>query len=300
MDQHHFDVHHAIAYGIPGAILLNNFIFWIRKNRANGVHFHEGRTWTYNSVAALQELFPYMGIKQIRGAIDKLIENDVLIKRDLSKGRADRSLWYALVNEEAFYGADEHSAKRANVKGHSAKRASHSAERASALCQKGESSIYTDKNTTNNTDNAPPSAPQESTSSAVAVVAPKATNPVDQVFFHWQQVMQCPRAKLDTKRRTAVQARLKDGYTAADLMQAIDGCRASDWHMGKNKDGKVFNDLELICRDAGKVDGFMAQTTRAPQAGSAGESLKEKNDRITAQVMRGGFDSDLRTIDMEA
>lgn len=296
MDQHHFDVLHAIDHGIPAAILLNNFIFWIRKNRANGVHFHEGRTWTYNSVAAFQDLFPYMGVKQIRGAIDKLIENNVLIKRDLSRGRSDRSLWYALVNEEALFGVDEHSAKRANAKNHSAKRASHSAERASALSQKGNSSIYTDKNTVENTDKGAPSAPVESASTEVALVVPKILSPVEQVFAHWQAVMQMPRAKLDAKRRAAVRARLNDDYTAADLMQAIDGCRRSEWHMGKNDKNRKFNDLELICRDAARVDGFMTQPAQTPVP--AGGSDADWKGYLQRRQQRAAG-NDPYTIDME-
>jgi hypothetical protein len=299
MKQHHFDIEHAAAYGVYEAIVINHFQFWIFNNRANGVNFHDGHFWSYNSVAALTETFSYWKPDQIRRTLERLVKADVLIKGMYAK-KLDRSTWYAFADEDKFLGERSSSANMPNRERTRQKSQMSSANTPGEFGINAESSIYTDKNTDKNTDNAPPSAPQESTSSAVAVVAPKATNPVDQVFFHWQQVMQCPRAKLDTKRRTAVQARLKDGYTAADLMQAIDGCRNSDWHMGKNKDGKVFNDLELICRDAGKVDGFMAQTTRTPQAGSAGESLKEKNDRIMAQVMRGGPDSDLRTIDMEA
>ena len=55
---HSFDIAHAKEYGLPEGILINNFQFWIAKNRANGRHQHEGRTWTYNTAKALAELLP--------------------------------------------------------------------------------------------------------------------------------------------------------------------------------------------------------------------------------------------------
>ncbi|NEX23921.1 hypothetical protein G3480_27360, partial [Thiorhodococcus mannitoliphagus] len=53
-------------------------------------------------------------------------------------------------------------------------------------------------------------------------------------------------------------ARLKDGYTPAQLQRAIDGCRASAWHQGRNDRGRAFDDIALICRDAARVEQFLA------------------------------------------
>jgi hypothetical protein len=68
--------------------------------------------------------------------------------------------------------------------------------------------------------------------------------------------MDKPTAKLDAKRTKAIAGRLKDGYTVSDLCHAIDGCKASAWHMGKNDRNRAFNDVELICRDSARVDAF--------------------------------------------
>lgn len=111
---HYFDIEQAEKYGIPAAILLTNFAHWIVKNRSNDKHYLEGRTWTYNSVSAFKELFPYMGIKQIRAALDKLVTEGVLLKRDWNEGKADRTLWYAFRDEEAFIGPIGHLPKKAN------------------------------------------------------------------------------------------------------------------------------------------------------------------------------------------
>lgn len=80
---------------------------------------------------------------------------------------------------------------------------------------------------------------------------------VDEVFAYWQNVMKHPRAKLDRKRRQKIKDRLADGYSEDDLMRAIDGCKRSPHHMGENDRATVYDDIELICRDAPHVDKFI-------------------------------------------
>jgi hypothetical protein len=70
---------------------------------------------------------------------------------------------------------------------------------------------------------------------------------------------------LDTKRRAAVAGRLKDDYPVADLLTAIDGCKASAWHQGRNDRQRPFNDLGLICRDSAHVEQFI-ELARGQQA----------------------------------
>lgn len=97
---HQFDIDHAKSFGIVEAILINNLQFWITKNRANKRHQYEGRTWTYNSVSALSEMFPYLSAKQIRGALDRLVSAEVLLVGHFNEDARDRTNWYAFVNED--------------------------------------------------------------------------------------------------------------------------------------------------------------------------------------------------------
>ena len=99
---HSFNIEHAKKYGVNSAIILNNMIFWIAKNRANGKNQHDGRTWTFNSVRAWSELFSYLSEKQIRTAIEKLIEVGVLIKGNYNEKGYDRTLWYAFKDESIY------------------------------------------------------------------------------------------------------------------------------------------------------------------------------------------------------
>lgn len=93
--QHSFDVDIAVEYGVLEAILLNNLWFWIKKNEANKVNYFDNDYWTYNSVRAFGELFPYVSQKQIQTAL-KHLENEGLIKTgNYNKSTYDRTLWYA-------------------------------------------------------------------------------------------------------------------------------------------------------------------------------------------------------------
>ena len=98
MTYHFFDVELAKEYGVNCAILLANFDYWIAKNRANNVNYYDGRYWTYNSKKAFAELFPYLGEKQIRSALDKLI-NEGLITGNYNASAYDRTLWYAFTEK---------------------------------------------------------------------------------------------------------------------------------------------------------------------------------------------------------
>jgi len=96
--QHHFDINTAIDIGLHEAIILNNFEYWIDLNRSNKKHFYDGRYWTFNSVRALSELFPYLSYKQIRTAIDKLLSLGILVKGNFNKVGYDRTTWYSITD----------------------------------------------------------------------------------------------------------------------------------------------------------------------------------------------------------
>lgn len=85
-----------------------------------------------------------------------------------------------------------------------------------------------------------------------------------EVFEHWRRVMgRSGRTEFDAKRRRAVEARLKGGYSVADLCRAIDGCAVTPWNNG-TETGKRYDDLELICRDAAHVDRFITHAASPP------------------------------------
>lgn len=76
------------------------------------------------------------------------------------------------------------------------------------------------------------------------------------VFSHWQKTMNKPLAKLDDSRRSKIQARLKS-FNPDQLISAIDGCANSEFHMGKNNDGRLYNNIDLIFRNDSKTEEFI-------------------------------------------
>ena len=96
---HSFDVNIAKQYGIQSAILLQHLYFWIEKNKANNKHCHKDMYWTYNSKKAFAELFPYMTERQIDYALNKLIDEELVITDNFNQDGRDRTLWYGITNK---------------------------------------------------------------------------------------------------------------------------------------------------------------------------------------------------------
>lgn len=99
MALHMFDPQIAKEYGVNAAIIFQNLAYWIEHNRANETNFHDGRYWTYNSVRAFAELFPYLTDKQIRGALEKLEDGGMILVGNYNKSAYDRTRWYALAEK---------------------------------------------------------------------------------------------------------------------------------------------------------------------------------------------------------
>ncbi len=89
----------AAIYGIDEAVFIHNLYWWIRKNEANGRHHYEGRNWTYNSMKAFSELFPFWTTKQVRRIIEKLKNAGALLVGNFNDTSFDRTQWYALSDE---------------------------------------------------------------------------------------------------------------------------------------------------------------------------------------------------------
>lgn len=86
---------------------------------------------------------------------------------------------------------------------------------------------------------------------------PLSNNVID-VFEFWKSTMEKTGAtKLDSKRKSKIEQRLKDGYTVEQIKQAIVNCSKTPHNMGHNDRGQKYNDIELICRDAANLERFI-------------------------------------------
>lgn len=82
---------------------------------------------------------------------------------------------------------------------------------------------------------------------------------IEDVFNHWINVHKSGSKRkpmLDARRRRLLAVSIYD-YGVDDCKAAIDGCANSHFHMGKNKQGKVYNSIELIFRSPGHIERFI-------------------------------------------
>lgn len=93
---HTFDPQIACRVGVNAAVIYANIAWWCEKNRANDKHLHDGRYWTYNSVRAWCDLFPYMSQKQIRTALELLESEGMICVGEYNSSSYDRTKWYSL------------------------------------------------------------------------------------------------------------------------------------------------------------------------------------------------------------
>lgn len=85
--------------GVNASILFYNIAFWVEHNEANGANKHDGRYWTYNSMEAFSQLFPFLSAKQIKTALKKLEDNDYIVTGNYNKMPFDHTKWYALTDK---------------------------------------------------------------------------------------------------------------------------------------------------------------------------------------------------------
>jgi len=77
------------------------------------------------------------------------------------------------------------------------------------------------------------------------------------IFSYWRDCMGKPKAKFLKERKACIKARIKEGFTVDQIKQAVDGCKKSPHHMGKNDSNAVYNDLTLICRKGTMLEWFI-------------------------------------------
>ena len=82
------------------------------------------------------------------------------------------------------------------------------------------------------------------------------------VWDHWAKTMGASKlAVLDHDRKVKIAASIYDYGIEASCL-AIDGCASSPFHMGDNPQQKKYNGIDLIFRDADKIEGFIQRTEK--------------------------------------
>ncbi len=97
--EHSFDIDVAKEYGILEAVILKHIYYWVHKNELNDKNCFDGKYWTYNSVQAFKEIFPYAGESKIKTALNHLKENGLIETGNYNKVAYDRTTWYTITEK---------------------------------------------------------------------------------------------------------------------------------------------------------------------------------------------------------
>ena len=93
-----FDPYVAYELDTDSAIILENIIYWIMKNKADErkKYFKQGKWWTFSSIPSFRELFPYLTEKQIKVRLKKLQDAGYIQKGNFNKNKYDKTTWYSM------------------------------------------------------------------------------------------------------------------------------------------------------------------------------------------------------------
>lgn len=119
----------------------------------------------------------------------------------------------------------------------------------------------------------------------------------DEVFAYWKETVAPKAREFSGDRLKNVLARLDAGYDVETLKRAVDGARVGAFRSEK---GVTFNDLELICRSASKVDSFIARAEAhdrrqevAQRARPAGDEGRPDVQPLPVQLALDGYVTNL-------
>lgn len=99
----HFNTNIAVEYGINTAIFVQQLSQWSFINLANKHHIHDGHAWSYNTLDAYEEIFPYWTRRQLERIIATAIAEGMVVKENYNKNKYDRTCWYALTYKAMCY-----------------------------------------------------------------------------------------------------------------------------------------------------------------------------------------------------
>lgn len=157
-----------------------------------------------------------------------------------------------------YHGKADKARKSAEARWKNADAKRTDSERNANASKKNANASKSDANQEPRTNNQEPSK-------ELKTITPQAADHVLEIFEYWKAQLKHPKAKLDDKRKKLINNALKLGYEPHDLMDAIEGCSKSPYHMGcDGRNTTVYDDLELILRDAKHIDQFLKVNLNPP------------------------------------
>ena len=94
LDEHPLLVLPSLAkkIGLNEAIILQQINYWLIDSKKE----IDGRKWTYNSIKAWNEQFPWLNEKTIRRCLKRLTSMGILILGNYNSHAYDRTIWYSI------------------------------------------------------------------------------------------------------------------------------------------------------------------------------------------------------------
>lgn len=126
--------------------------------------------------------------------------------------------------------------------------------------------------------------------------SPSATDAVRTVFDAWiESTGRTSRTVLDSKRRRCIANALKS-YPLDDVVDAVRGWKHSPHHRGENDQRTVYNELDVLLRNAGQIEKFRDLERRGS---SSPPSVSEAFEQVVLALQRGKrptFDEHTETV----
>jgi hypothetical protein len=99
----HFNTTVAVDYDVNIAIFIQKLSEWTFRNLANNHHVYDGHCWSYNTLEAYSEIFPFWSRRQLERVIDNAVNHGLVLKDNYNKSKYDRTCWYALTYKGMDY-----------------------------------------------------------------------------------------------------------------------------------------------------------------------------------------------------
>jgi hypothetical protein len=99
---HRFYVEDAKKYGVNEAIFLFNIRHWVKENFEHNRNYHDGKHWTYKSIANYALEHELFSKDQIRRYTENLVKKGALLVGNYNKRKYDKTKWYALTDEDEY------------------------------------------------------------------------------------------------------------------------------------------------------------------------------------------------------
>lgn len=259
----------ACAVGVNGAIILGNIYYWCKHNEANKQNEFDGRFWTFNSVPAFCEIFPFMSRRTIERELKKLKDQGYVLTGCYNKSHYDKTSWYALSDKAMalFDGAPTKS--KESMRQNDAIDTAKTAQSIPPICRDGErqnDAIDTAKNegidTANlarpipkyNTDNTKPKSTKKRILSGKPDDAQAAGAIVSEVVDYMNEKVGTSYKATTPKTQQLIIARVKEGFTLADFKTVIDK-KVAEW----GADGEMVQYLRPLTLFSTKFESYLNQ-----------------------------------------